>query len=171
MINNNEKNLKRSFSMFKNEYTINNKLIKEYVFCILCKDIIIWGLILSILLFMLFLLDNALYINLVLCFLILLFIIFFPFMIIKKLEDNEKILNNGKIEKTSILFDEKIIMDEGKVHLEFEYSQIKKIKQTKNLIALMINKESAILVNKNGFIKGNNDDFMKFIKEKKQNLL
>ena len=57
-------------------------------------------------------------------------------------------------------------MDEGKVHLEVEYSQITEIVQTKNFIVLKTSEQSAVLVYKNGFIKGNENDFMKFIEER-----
>lgn len=57
-------------------------------------------------------------------------------------------------------------MNEGKVHLEFEYSQINKILQTKNFIILKISEQSSILVFKNGFLKGTEEDFIIFIKDK-----
>ena len=50
--------------------------------------------------------------------------------------------------------------------LEFEYSQITQIVHTKNFIVLKTSEQSAILVLKNGFLKGNETDFLKFIKEK-----
>ena len=150
--------------MYKNEYILNIKLITEYVLDILCKDIFIVGAMLSICSFIMLLL--GLYIGLIVCCITLLFMAFCPIIMIKSLQDNSKRLNNGKIEKTVVDFNENIIMNEGRVHLEFEYSQIKKIKQTKNFIVLMISNHSAILVFKNGFIKGNKDEFLKFINEK-----
>ena len=57
-------------------------------------------------------------------------------------------------------------MDEGKVHLEFEYSQIKQIVETNHFIVLKLGDNSAILVFKNGFTKGNKEEFIKFIKNK-----
>ena len=60
-------------------------------------------------------------------------------------------------------------MDEGKIHLEFDYKQIKKIVNTKNFIILKINNKSAILVLKNGFVKGNKKDFIEFIENKINN--
>ena len=59
-----------------------------------------------------------------------------------------------------------IVMNEGKVHLEFEYSQIIKILQTKNFIVLKTSEQSAILVLKDGFLKGTESDFIKFIENK-----
>lgn len=60
-------------------------------------------------------------------------------------------------------------MNEGKIHLEFDYKQIKKIVNTKNFIILKINNKSAILVLKNGFVKGNKKDFIEFIENKINN--
>lgn len=153
-------------SMYKNEYTLNKKLITEYVFDILCKDIIVCGAILSVFAFGMFLLDTSSYVGLIVCFISLLFMAFCPIFMIKNLEENSKRLNNGKIEKTIVEFNDNIIMNEGKVHLEFEYSQIKKIKKTKNFIVLMISNKSAILVYKDGFIEGNIENFYNFINEK-----
>lgn len=152
--------------MFKNEYTLNKKLITEYVYGILCKDIIIAGAILELFAFGLFLLDTTSYTRLIACCFTLFFMAFCPIFMIKNLEDNSKRLNNGKIEKTIVEFNDNIVMNEGKVHLEFEYSQIKKIKKTKNFIVLMISNKSAILVLKDGFINGKEDDFLKFINGK-----
>ena len=89
-----------------------------------------------------------------------------PILTVKQLEETEKRLNNGIIEKTNVKFSNNIVMDEGKVHLEFEYNQIIKILQTKNFIVLKTSEQSAILVLKNGFLKGNENDFIKFIEEK-----
>ena len=57
-------------------------------------------------------------------------------------------------------------INEGKVHLEFEYNQITKILQTKNFIVLKTSEQSAILVLKDGFLKGTENEFLKFIEEK-----
>lgn len=47
-----------------------------------------------------------------------------PIIMIYNIENTSKRINNGKIEKTSVEFDNNIKMNEGKVHLEFEYSQV-----------------------------------------------
>ena len=89
-----------------------------------------------------------------------------PIIMIYNIENTSKRINNGKIEKTSVEFDNNIKMNEGKVHLEFEYSQVSKIVQTPNFIVLKLGKQSAILVCKNGFTEGSENEFMKFIEEK-----
>ena len=77
---------------------------------------------------------------------------------IYNIENTSKRINNGKIEKTSVEFDNNIKMNEGKVHLEFEYSQVSKIVQTSNFIVLKLGKQSAILVYKNRFTEGSEFD-------------
>ena len=94
--------------MFKNEYTMNRKLIVEYVFKIFGTKTIIRGIFIFILGLLMYL----------------------------------------------------------KVHLEFEYSQVSKIVQTQNFIVLKLGKQSAILVYKNGFTEGSENEFIKFIEEK-----
>ena len=89
-----------------------------------------------------------------------------PIIMIQNFENASKRLNNGKIEKTHIVFDKNIVMDEGKVHLEFEYSQIQKVTQTKHFIALKLGDQSAILAYKDGFTKGKQEKFVEFINSK-----
>ena len=150
--------------MFRNEYTMNRNFFKEYVFNILCKDIIIVGIILTVVSMIIYFMLNVTYAMFSFLFIVF-FMLFCPFIMINNLEENSKRLNNGRIEKTSVDFNDNIIMNEGKVHLEFEYSQIKKIKQTKNFYVLMLSSKSAILVFKDGFTSGNKEEFLRFIEK------
>ena len=155
-------------NLFENEYLMERKYYKEYVLNVLCKKIIITGLLVMIfgLIFTVFVgLEDA---KIVLTSAIIAGIasILTPVVTIKQLEDTEKRLNNGKIEKTKVIFSDNIVMDEGKVHLEFEYNQITKIIETKSFIVLRLSENSAILVLKDGFVKGTQEEFSKFINEK-----
>ena len=89
-----------------------------------------------------------------------------PIIVVNNFMKNSKVLGNNKIQKTIVKFDENIVMDEGKIHLEFEYSQIKKISETKNFIILKLAKTSSILVYKNGFVEGTEKEFIEFISGK-----
>lgn len=154
--------------VFENEYTMETKYFEEYVYNVLCKKLIIGGTIVFFLGLIPIIITNR---NTIYECLFWFCIIAFPTIMTpgitaKNLEAAEKRLNNGKIEKTVVKFLDNIIMDEGKVHLEFEYNQITKIVQTKNFIVLKTSEETGILVFKNGFVKGNENDFMKFIEEK-----
>ena len=154
--------------MFENEYTMNRKLTKEYVFKIIGKRMMIIGLsifLLGIIMFLLFD-DNIKYVMLTCSFIALFCAVMTPIIMVNDLEKISKRFNNGKIEKTKVIFNENITMDEGKVHLEFEYGQIKQIVETNNFIVLKLDTNSAILVLKQGFTKGNQEEFFKFIKSK-----
>ena len=157
--------------LFENEYTMETKFFKEYVYNVLCKSHIIIGLMLAVMGIILFaFLDGEKsYIILVIAIILGAYSILIPIITTKQLEKMETILNNGKIEKTNIKFQNNIVINEGKVHLETEYNQIIKIGQTKNFIVLKISKNSTILVLKNGFLKGNEKDFLKFIEHKINN--
>ena len=154
--------------MFENEYTMNRDLTKEYVFKIIGKRIMIIGLTIFIVGIILFLsLDDGMrYVMLTCSFIGLFCAIVTPITMINNLENASKRLNNGKIEKTKVAFKDNITMDEGKVHLEFEYSQIKQILETNHFVVLKLGDNSAILVYKDGFTKGNKEDFLKFISSK-----
>ena len=157
--------------LFENEYIMETKFFKEYVYNILCKKHIIIGLVIAVIGIILFafLNDEKSYIILVIAIISGAYSILIPIITTKQLEKMEATLNNGKIEKTNIKFQKNIVMNEGKVHLEIEYNQIIKIMQTKNFIVLKISENSAILVLKNGFLKGNEKDFIKFIEHKINN--
>lgn len=150
---------------FINEYKLNRKLIKEYVYNVLCKNIIISGYALTIISLILFFVNKET-LMLTISFISLITTILTPILTINQIEENSKKLNNEKIEKTIITFSNNIVMDEGKAHLEFDYKQIKKITETKNFLVLSLSKQSAILVLKQGFTKDDNQKFLKFIKEK-----
>ena len=156
--------------MFENEYVFNRDLTKEYVYKILGKRIMIVGFGLFIISIILFFIETGTMKYAMLgCALVgIIYAIITPIRLVNVLEKNAKRLNNGKIEKTRVVFGDNIVMDEGKAHLEFEYSQIEKIVETKNLLALIIGNNASILVLKDGFVKGTQEEFMKFINEKIQ---
>lgn len=155
-------------NLFENEYKMETKYFKEYVYNVLCKKIIITGVITALIgvLFFFFTSSQNSYIVLTVAVIAFISAILTPIITTKQLEETEKRLNNGTIENTDIKFSNNIVMNEGKVHLEFEYGQITKIVYTKNFIVLKTSEQSAILVLKNGFLKGNETEFLKFIKEK-----
>ena len=154
--------------MFENQYIFDRKLITEYVISILSKRTILTGLFVFIAGCILYYVEdgNMRYAMLTCAFLGILCAIFLPIVLINSYEKNAKRLNNGTIEKTQVLFNDNIVMNEGKVHLEFEYSQILKITQSKNLVFLELGNKTGILVSKDGFIKGDLNSFLDFINSK-----
>ena len=87
--------------IFQNEYTMSIKLIKEYVYQILCKKIIFIGYIIfivGIILFFIFENEKS-YIMLTAGCISGICALFTPIITVKQIEENSKRLNNGKIEK------------------------------------------------------------------------
>ncbi len=154
--------------VFENEYIMETKFFKEYVYNVLCKKTIVTGLIVMMIgiLFYVFVGKEKTTVIITAAIIVGITSILTPIITTKQLEEAEKRLNNGKIEKTNVKFSNNIVMNEGKVHLEFEYNQIIKILQTKNFIVLKTSEQSAILVLKNGFLTGSETEFLKFVKEK-----
>ena len=105
--------------MFKNEYTMNRKLIVEYVFKIFGTKTIIRGIFIFILGLLMYLIegDSLGYVMLTCAIICLFTAVISPIIMIYNIENTSKRINNGKIEKTSVEFDNNIKMNEGKVHL------------------------------------------------------
>lgn len=154
--------------MFENEYTMNKALTREYVMQVLGMKTIIPGLAIFVVGLVLFLIEknNLGYVMLTSSLIGLFCAVVTPIMMINNLENASKRINNGNIEKTHIKFDNNIVMDEGKAHLEFEYNQIIKKVETNNFIVLKLGDSSAILVHKKGFTRGNLEEFISFISDK-----
>lgn len=105
--------------LFENEYKMENKLYKEYVYNVLCKKTIIIGSIIMILgIFMFFVMEqDKAYVMLTAGIIAGVASIMTPILVVKQLEETEKRLNNGIIEKANVKFSDNIVMNEGKVHL------------------------------------------------------
>lgn len=71
-------------------------------------------------------------------------------------------------ESETLFFDDRIesVSRTTNAELKLEYEKIKKIKQSKNMYLLILSKSLVVMVNKNGFIKGDCEDFADFIKGK-----
>lgn len=97
-------------------------------------------------------------------------IFFFPFFlrILSKLRYRQQTLMNGGNEvQEKIEFSEQInITSSTKSEVHFDYSQIRQICETKNLIILRSAYAVGMVVGKNNFTIGTLEDFRKFIKGK-----
>ena len=130
------------------QYTITKELFKEYAYQIRYKSILIGGsifslseivlgiilkdwliILLSIIVFILVLSIPIIYVN--------------GHFLVKKayLEDYNK---------SKLILDSKIIIEENNNHLEYDYSIIKNLKETKNLIVLGLPYGGALLISKEG---------------------
>ena len=71
------------------------------------------------------------------------------------------------IPETVVQFsNDEISMAEGTLSVRFQYRQITKIRETRNLYVLMLGKDSGIILEKNSFTIGNFEAFRSFILEK-----
>lgn len=111
---------------------------------------------------------NHFYLHSFLCFLILLFFLYWktirPFMEVKKDFESEKITQE-KVFK--FIFCDKYF----KIYNNLQYSKIKylklyKIFETKDFVYFYLDNEHALILDKKGFYYGNSEDFSKFIKKK-----
>lgn len=74
-------------------------------------------------------------------------------------------------EGQTLFFDDHIFSfsETDKAEVNIDYKKIKKIKQSKNLYLLILNKKIIIMVDKRSFEKGTCEEFEKFIAEKAVN--
>lgn len=152
---------------FVNEYYMDNAMLYSYVFKILCKKAFLMGLMVCVFLGVgVFLVGIELLYKL--DFAILFFVlmeILLPITYIRTLKKAEKRLHQGEQIKTIVTFGENITMDEGNNHLEFSYNQITKICYTKEVWALMLGKNNAIIVKPTGFTQGTAMEFKQYIEK------
>ena len=97
--------------VFENEYMMETKLFKEYVYNVLCKKTIITGLIVMVIgiLFYIFIGKEKATIIITAAIIAGITSILTPIITTKQLEDAEKRLNNGTIEKTNVKFSNNIV--------------------------------------------------------------
>ena len=80
---------------------------------------------------------------------------------------NTLAVHNGVHPESIFRFGEDIItLEEGKIFMEFDYNQIKKIYELKKLYVLMIGKQNGIIVRKDSFSVGTFHKFKEFIERK-----
>ena len=93
-------------NMFENEYTMETKYFKEYVYKVLCKKTIRSGVIIGVIgiLFFVFVHSKVAYITLTAGVIALLSAFFTPVVSAKELEKAAKRLNNGNIKKQKLNF-------------------------------------------------------------------
>ena len=132
----------------KLEYTITPKLYREYTYKVRYKYLLILGSVLSLIEFILgiynrdFLTIGLSIINILIFFSLPLINVKLYFLI------NKTYLENYT--KSRLYFKDNIIIEEGNNHLEYSYSLIKSIKETPNLLVLILPYNQALLISKVG---------------------
>lgn len=80
---------------------------------------------------------------------------------------NTLAVHNGIIPESIFRFGEDTItLEEGKVFMEFNYNQIRRIYELKKLYVMMIGKQNGIIIRKDSFSVGTFHKFKEFIERK-----
>lgn len=161
--------------MLQNKFIVNDKILKEYVFKVACKNLIIWGNIIGIIgiaLTIFYINKNNYFqvgLNLSLSIICLFTAYISPILMLKIIKSQNKNLHNSKSYETMITFSDKIYMNEGSYSNSFDYNQITKIYKLKTCYILTIGK-IPIIIEPNSFTNGSLNDFLSIITEKCINL-
>lgn len=154
------------YMLYENVYTMNGKMVTDYVVRILCRHIIMFGAVLiAVGLGMMIYVGGfqPLFFSVVFsgicCGIIL------PLIINSRYKQAFASSGNSKKDQTRIRFrDRNITMDNPQGHMNITYDQIERIRKTKYFYVLDTKNKSSLLVYKDGFVKGNPHSFYDFIK-------
>lgn len=161
--------------LFENRYYSDKKILLEYVKDIHCKYPRIIGFLFILvaifytylILFKMRSLRFVMAVLTILIFIISLRLIFYHLVYLKNMKKSSLNLHNGQTPESILQFtDNNIALKEGKVSMEFEYNQIKEIKEYKLTYILMIGKKQGLILKKDSFSIGTFEEFKKFINEK-----
>lgn len=132
----------------KLEYTITPSLYREYAYKVRYKYLLILGSILSLIEFILGIYNRD-FLTIVLSIINILIFFSLPLIYVKLyFLINKTYLENYT--KSRLYFKDNIIIEEGNNHLEYSYSLIKSIKETPNLLVLILPYNQALLISKVG---------------------
>ena len=161
--------------LLENRYYSDKKVLLEYVKDVHCKYPRIIGFLFMIvailytylILFKMRSLRFVMAVLTIFIFIISLRLIFYHLVYLKNMKKSSLNLHNGQSPESVLQFmDNSIALKEGKVSMEFEYNQIKKIKEYKLAYVLMIGKKQGLILKKDSFAIGTFEAFKKFITEK-----
>lgn len=75
-------------------------------------------------------------------------------------------MHNGVMPETVVKFEDSIVMTEGKTETSYNYSKISLVRESNDMFCLMLGKYAGIVLPKDGFVKGEVQEFPKWIKDK-----
>lgn len=161
--------------LFENRYYSDKKILTEYIKDVHCRYLRIIGFffMLVAMLYTYLILFKMKSLRLVMAaltiviFIVSLRLIFYHLLYLKNMKKTSLNLHNGQTPESILQFtDNNITLKEGKISMEFEYNQIKKIKEYKLIYVLMIGKRQGLILKKDSFSIGTFEEFKKFINEK-----
>ena len=103
------------------------------------------------------------------CFLLsvffILFCIYLPYRNVNRVMRRSYSLYHSEVESDVCFFADYILVVNKQTsgQTKIDYTQIIKVTQTKNLYLLILKENLVVPIDKNGFVKGNRDDFERFI--------
>ncbi len=162
--------------MFENRFYTTDKMLKEYVNKVICKNLIIAGSVITIvgmLLCVVTAIDEVgfkLGVYVVATFIVFTTTLATPLLTFSDTKKRDKALNNGQKNETVVLFDDKIYMSEGSFKFDIEYERIEKIHILSSCCVLMFGKTNGIMIEQNSFTNGTFEEFLDFIKPKCENI-
>ena len=147
--------------LYENVYTMNDGMVKDYVLRILCRHIIMFGSVLiAVGVGMMIYVGGfqPLFFSVMVCGICCAIVL--PMII---LTQYKKALMGA--EKNRIRFrDRNIVLENAMGHMNVTYDQIERIRKTRYFYVLDTKTKAAILVYKDGFVKGNPETFYDFIR-------
>ena len=161
--------------LFENRYYSDKKILTEYIKDVHCRYLRIIGfffmlvamLYTYLILFKMKSLRLVMEASTIVIFIVSLRLIFYHLLYLKNMKKTSLNLHNGQTPESVLQFtDNNIALKEGKISMEFEYNQIKKIKEYKLIYVLMIGKRQGLILKKDSFSIGTLEEFKKFINEK-----
>lgn len=161
--------------LFENRYYSDKKILTEYIKDVHCRYLRIIGFFFMLvamfytylILFKMKSLRLVMAALTIVIFIVSLRLIFYHLLYLKNMKKSSLNLHNGQTPESILQFtDNNIALKEGKISMEFEYNQIKKIKEYKLIYVLMIGKRQGLILKKDSFSIGTFEEFKKFINEK-----
>lgn len=161
--------------LFENRYYSDKKILTEYIKDVHCRYLRIIGFFFMLvamfytylILFKMKSLRLVMAALTIVIFIVSLRLIFYHLLYLKNMKKTSLNLHNGQTPESILQFtDNNIALKEGKISMEFEYNQIKKIKEYKLIYVLMIGKRQGLILKKDSFSIGTFEEFKKFINEK-----
>ena len=146
------------------EYTITKELFKEYAYQVRYKSILIGGSIFSLSEVVLGIIIKD-WLIILLSIIVFILVLSIPLIYVK----GHFLVNNAYLEdynKSKLILKNKIILEENNNHLEYNYSIVKNLKETKNLIVLGLPYKGALLISKEGMSIKEINSLIDFIYDK-----
>lgn len=151
---------------FVNRFTLTPTDKKEYVMRVLAQPVITWGPVVGLVgIASYFLMEGPVRFVMGTAGLIALITSFLtPLLSLKEFSASMDLDPS----ETTIFFGEKIRVESRASHIDLDYQQFKGMKETPSLYCLQLRSKGSLLVKKNHFIQGREEDFPAFIEEKIQ---